>query len=196
MTPGHVSRAHGPCERNSTTRSVRQAHGMQSRVRDRLRHDCHVDLVAKQTLEHDSRVVDSELEGERSCFRPECRHDRHDVMGAVGSDAQMSARERLLAGQECLRLVRRANRRSVMPWSCRPVSVGTTCRPRRVEEPYAIGIFQRRHLARQVWIATVRSRAPPRRRIRISATKWEGAELAGCHIHETDRWDQNYILDG
>ena len=121
-----------PCRREQHEPVGAQAHGVQARIGDGLGHHRDVGLVAQQPLQHDRRIVDRQREGEAAGALPQRRHDRHDVVRRVGGDPQMAARQRLLARQQRLRLVlRRRTGGVVTPCSWRPVSVGTTVRPRR-----------------------------------------------------------------
>ena len=107
--------------------------------------------------------------------------DRHDVIGAVGADAEMSARERAAAGEQGARLLlggeqarghgkqRLAGRRHVHP------------APLTVEEADAIARLQATYLGRQGRLTQSGGAGGERKSARLG-NEMEGAELGQVHI--------------
>mgnify|MGYP003334878056 CR=1 FL=1 len=148
-------------------------------------HHRDVGLVAQQALQHDCRIVDRELEGERRRLLLQGRHDRHDVVGAVGGDPQVPSSQGLFAGQQCLGLVLNGKQPGGDALQL-PSGLGGDDLPATpVEQAHAIGLLECGHLAREIGLAEARIARRRGERAGLG-NEMEGAELAGCHIHETD----------
>ena len=159
-----------------------QADGVQARVGDRFGHHRDVGLVAQQALEHDRGIVDRQGEGEGAGTLLQGGHDRHDMVRGIGGDPQMTARQGLLALEQGLRLFLDGEQAA---GDALELAAGLgrhdgTAAP--VEQADAVGLFQRRDLARKVGLAQPRIAGRGGEGARFG-DEVEGAELAGRHIN-------------
>ena len=106
-------------------------------------------------------------------------------MGTVGGDPQVPAGQGLLAGQQRLGFLldRKEPGRDALQL---PSGLGGDDLPATpVEQAHAISLLECGHLAREVGLAEARIARRGGERAGLG-NEMEGAELAGCHIHETD----------
>ena len=119
------------------------------------------------------RNCDLEREGEAVVLALQRREDRHHVVGAVGGDAQVPARERARAGEQRLRLVLggKQPRGDRMQRLADRGQLHAAALAR--EQADAIGRLQRLHLRGQRRLAQPRRCVPRAKNFRRWATTWK-----------------------
>jgi hypothetical protein len=158
-----------------------QPYGVQARVGYAFGHHRDVGLVPKQALQHDGRIVDRQREGEALGAVAQGGHDGHDMVRRIGRDPQMPTGQRLLAGQQRTGLILHGEqpRGDAVQLAAGLGRQHAAAAP--VEQAHAVGLLQRRHLARQVGLAEARGAGGGGERPGFGH-QMEGAQLRRRHI--------------